>query len=315
MLNTNSLILFGDSVKMIREASNLSHYQVNKLTGIKRDTLRSIERGKCIPRYGTLDLLSNIYRVNLHLLFEKKRDSVEISEFYDYMDSAILSYSTNIFEELTSRFKNIYNTNNLNKSISTNDLKMFELLINLIRDFYDEDFTDYTKNIDLILEKLHLSEICEIYNESKIYFNFIELRIVLILSSYLMRINRSSESILILISISPKLKEAILNDIHRYQMEIKILLNLSYLSFKIEEFQNSLNYANKGIMLAEDLKSVYLLPQLYGRLAVAKMQLGYSSLDYMGDVVNCLFLFDILKDKRMKLIYSKIFEEEYNVII
>jgi len=315
MFQSKSLIEFGESVKQIRVTLGYSRYKVNEMTGIKRDTIRNLENGSRVPRYDTLDQLSKIYKINLHLLFEKKRASHDIYELYQYMDSMLLSYSIDSMTKISDMYEQITELNKNVELISAEDLKLFELFIHLVKNFYDENFSSYDEFIQKIIKALKVKNINEVCSDKKKYFNFIEMRILIILSSYLMRINNHEEAIMILETVSPKIEESILNEINKYQIKIRVLLNLSYLNNITMNFVASMNYAVKGIELSHTMNSTYLLPELYGRLAVSKIQLKYEAPSYDEDIRNCLNLFKLKNNMKLYKIYIDIFERDYKIKI
>lgn len=54
----------------------------------------------------------------------------------------------------------------------------------------------------------------------------------------------------------------------------KIYLNLSYMNFLNSNYEDSLNFANKGINFSNSVRSQYALGHFYGRKGFAEYRLG-----------------------------------------
>ena len=51
---------FGEKLRSIREKSNLTQKEVRDYTGISDESIRRIEKGRVIPKYETLEILSQL---------------------------------------------------------------------------------------------------------------------------------------------------------------------------------------------------------------------------------------------------------------
>nr|WP_300005478.1 helix-turn-helix transcriptional regulator [Tissierella sp.] len=73
---------FGKALRNIRKDLSLTLSKVTLLSGVNSETIRRIESGKVIPKFETLEFLSNVYKVDLNSLFLEYRVD-DYSYFYE----------------------------------------------------------------------------------------------------------------------------------------------------------------------------------------------------------------------------------------
>lgn len=64
------LIKFGQRVRELRKARNLSQEQLAELTGFHRNYIGMIERGERNPALVNIEIFANTFEMNLSELFE-----------------------------------------------------------------------------------------------------------------------------------------------------------------------------------------------------------------------------------------------------
>jgi len=314
MIKSNNLKDFGDAAKELRESLGFSRYFVNEKTGIKRDTLAKIENGESIPRYDTLDNLSILYKVNMHLLFESKRDINDISEFYRYADNLITNFDTDSISRLNDLYVDFEKKNKLSKQVfSDEDLSRFKQIINLITIFYSVKKDDYIHEIKQTLimlgsEGAHLDDVLK-----RKHFDPIEYRLVILLSSFYKQNKQVDLAIETLEVITERLNDVYFYDETILHMHIKAMFNLSYLYYLKGRHQDTLLMANKGINLLSRKHSNYLLAQFRARRCVAYIKMDYPTKTINSEYLHTLFALSLEGNTQLLETYIKIFNERYNL--
>ena len=65
MFSSYDMKSFGVALRTIRESLNLTRSQVSEHLDMYTDTLRKIELGSVIPRYDSLEMLSQLYKIDI----------------------------------------------------------------------------------------------------------------------------------------------------------------------------------------------------------------------------------------------------------
>lgn len=316
MIKSNNLKNFGSAAKALRESLGYSRYFVNEKTGIKRDTLARIENGESIPRYDTLDSLSVLYKVNMHLLFESKREINDINDFYRYADNLITNFDTDSISRLNDLYDDFAEKNKLSKQVfSDEDLVRFKQIINLITIFYSVKKDDYIHEIEQTLSILGSTD-CNLDDIlTKKHFDPIEYRLIILLSSFYKQNKQVELAIKTLEVITERLNDVYFYDETILHMHIKAIFNLSYLYFIKGQHQDTLSMADKGINLLSRKHSNYLLAQLRARRCVAYIRLGYPIEEINSEYLHTLFSLSLEGSTQLLETYIKIFSERYNLEI
>ncbi|HSN66455.1 MAG TPA: helix-turn-helix transcriptional regulator, partial [Fusibacter sp.] len=103
MLSSYDLSKFSSRLKSIRKTLGYAQLEVSESTGINSDTLRRLENGLSIPRFDTLEVLSQFYKVNLILLLDSYKISSQLSYYYDLIDYYMINNDT---ESITRTIQN-----------------------------------------------------------------------------------------------------------------------------------------------------------------------------------------------------------------
>ena len=92
-------------MKKLREVNGYSQIDVQALCGINPDTLRRLENGYTIPKYETLELLSQVYKVDLLNLLRRYRSNEKLYSYYERLDILISRYDIESIRNLEKDFK------------------------------------------------------------------------------------------------------------------------------------------------------------------------------------------------------------------
>lgn len=63
------LIKFGQRIRELRKARNLSQEQMAELTGFHRNYIGMVERGERNPALVNIEIFANAFEMELHILF------------------------------------------------------------------------------------------------------------------------------------------------------------------------------------------------------------------------------------------------------
>jgi len=316
VIKSKDLTLFGQKLISIRESLGYSKMYVSQQTGIRRDTISDIENGKTTPRFDTLDLLSIFYKVNLHLLFETTRKVDELTNLYNFIDRCILKIDSKnmstIRNEYNKRRKEIETSNNL---VSGSELEQFDIFIDLIERYYNNNINDYNLEIAKIKEALSLEslEVFQHNSNKQVYFSFLNIRNLIILSTLLMEVDRNEDALNILYFIYNEIDKYSDFYDYIYMIKTKTILNLSYINHLNANHKLAYKWAVQGIEFAKTNNSMYLLGELFARLGVSKLNLDYEESIDINDFKKAITLFEIQDSHELAETYKDILREMYDI--
>jgi transcriptional regulator with XRE-family HTH domain len=313
-LNNNN---FGRNIKKIREKLGLSLYDVSKQTGLKRQTISNIEKGTCIPRIDTLDLLSNAYKVNIYKLFDESRKVNDFTVLYNKLDLIIVNLNLKNLEEVCNEIKQFVEINiKTINTISKFELQSIYYFIEFINKVYQptEISQDEIKGLLIHLDIHDIKNITHSFLENKL-FTFIEYRLLMVLSMVLINSKNYDEGIALLTHCLDNLSNFVFDELSELHLKLKIYLNISYLYYLKGNYLISLEYSNKGIELATTNHSSYLLSQLFARRAVNKQKLNHSKDSIEEDYIKSVSLFYINNETILTKTYIDVFSTHHNLHI
>lgn len=289
MLSTIEFKNFGQQIKKIRKSIKLTQKKVSEMSGINEDTLRRIENGLVIPKYETLELLSNIYKLDLIKILLDYKSDVSICNIYKLFDTYLITEDKNkiLYLNKINLQINEANTNNLI------DLKEFRLVKEFIKisiSIISNTHLDYIDCIEQLEKSLKytIDEFNLTFFKSYKYSE-LELRILLVVGLIYKQMNELKKAIDIFDFCLHYLTLTQSNyEITNIQLKIKLYYNLSYAYYKIEDDKNSLKAASLGIKLCHEHKLHYCLEMLLARKAVAELYLKDEN--YMNTFKDALYL-------------------------
>lgn len=316
MLYSNDINNFGRNIKKIRERLRLSLYDVSDKTGLKRQTISNIERGNCIPRIDTLDILSNVYKVNIYKMFDESRKVHEFALLYKKLDQIITTLDLSNLDNICNDIRDFVSINieKKNNNINKYELESINYFIEFINKVYRSKEISQTEILE-ILKHLEINDINHLTNDylNNRLFTFIEYRLLMVLSMLLIQSKNHDEGLTLLHHCLDNISNFVFDEVSELHLKLKINLNISYLNYLKQDYVNSLEYASKGINLATTNHSTYLLSQLLARKAVAELKLEFSQEIIEEDYLKSIALFYINDNKSLANDYIKIFEKHHHL--
>lgn len=102
---TYDLINYGDQLKRIREQCRLTQLDVSALCGVNRDTLRRIEQGTVIPKYETLELLTQAYKTDVVKMMNQHRLKHRLNKYEVFISEYLVNADWHSFEMFKAHFE------------------------------------------------------------------------------------------------------------------------------------------------------------------------------------------------------------------
>lgn len=302
---------FGELLKNARKSNRLTQLDVYELTGVNRDTLRKLESNQSIPKYDTLERLSIVYKLDLVELFSLSRSNTSFNGIYKLLDDMICNNDFNNIDDIDELIDNYKE-----KDITANkdDVQQLRLFKAIIKDLYTLEEPNYEELIENCYEILRLSN--ENFDESRLLeykYNHFEIRILLIISVCQLRLDNGKEATKIL----KKAESGYINiesqPIWNKKVYIKILSNLSYSHYLIEDYNSSLKYANKAIDYTTSNDMLYML---YMPLAMKSLSIYKLGLDgYIDFAKKSILVLELVGNIELITEYKRIFKKNYNIEI
>lgn len=304
-LNDYNLKWFGTKLQQVRKAANLSQNDVSQLAFIHPDTLRRIETGKNPPRLETIKILSTLYKTDLLHLLSECTNKNTYNELFNQIDKGII-------EKKYLSHCNIKKTIEELKEIETEDafLKIQKLQLISLGDILILSFDDI--KLEQLLECIRIS-IPEFMVETYLDFsyNYIELRVLLLIGLHFAKTENFSLSNSLLHFLEEYSREYELHNLESKKLHLKILSNLSYNYFKIEDDSNSLKYAELGIKYSVKYDTFYLLHHFYFRKAISLLYLRKSGVE--DSINNCFAILKLTNKEQLLIDYKHILTKKYNI--
>ncbi|MGV8164561.1 MAG: helix-turn-helix domain-containing protein [Alkaliphilus sp.] len=312
MFSSYKLMEFGNKLQQIRKDAKLTQSAVHDLTGLSEETIRRMESGKVIPKYETLETLSNAYKHDLLDLLKTYRKHVKIFDFYNDLDTSIMTTDLPQIKLLMDNIKQLKSDSLTPSLINSNEFSLLESFLQCTICYYDNEYSEFEKLITTLISSLNLS----IYKFSLSNFeantyNPLEIRVLLLISLILIRKND--------IEFSTKIMKFCLDYMLNYSNETygstklisKLYYNLSYNYHLLDQQSQVLRYSNLGIEYTIKNSSFYCLPYLYSRKSIAQFKLGDK--EYKRTLKKAIGLLQILGDKETAKSIQETAEKMYEI--
>lgn len=227
------LIRFGHIIEEIRKSKNIKKLDVRKNTGIHSDTLKFLEYGKKLPNTDTLARLGEYYGISLFNILDECRyeNNEYVISIIDRFDK--MSYLDCVEDIVKLRKELLEHINNFISSYpprTTKKLQQLDLLMQIIFLKNKKDIMNVRNSEALAIEALRISHPnFHVHLYDRMFYNSVELRILLLLAFSLVRQQRNSVAI--------NITKYIINILHKHMKstpELDTLLlqahfNLSYI--------------------------------------------------------------------------------------
>lgn len=313
MFSSYNLEPFGMELKRLRELNGLTQIDVQTLSGINPDTLRRIENGYTIPKYETLEILSDLYKVDLLDILRTYRSNEKLYNYYDRLDFIISNYNVTILQDLSADFEEFLEDGR-GDLITPYTYEQFKLMIEGIGQYNSTKKDKRLKSLNTFIAALKLSvHDFELLNYSQFNYNIIEKRILILIALGLSE-HKDYE-------LSNNLLNMVINNMDlstrvEYNVSlliIKVYFQLSYNSHSLSDDLKALEYANKGIEYSVQNNLMFGLYLLYYRKAVAEFLLNDEN--HLDSFNKSIMILEIQNKLELASIYRDITKENYGINI
>lgn len=280
---------FGLRLRALRKDCGLSQNEVSIRTGMNTDTLRRIENGSVIPRYESLEVLSNLYQVNLLQVLDQCKVSNQLLRYYDALDYILLKSDADALQQLIEQFRKDASKAKHKQHIHPQELEQFNLLlINLQKSFSSnlEDKAAAKEGLWRILHDKYPRLSLETL-ESFAFTDF-EAKVLLMVAVLSAELDERPQSTTILsyIKLHKKPQETARHT--EKKMYIKALINLSYNNHLDDKHQEAHEVAVAGITECLRYDLLYGLYLLYYRKGIAEIHLQQPALESLQSCFQLL---------------------------
>ncbi|MBF4693103.1 helix-turn-helix domain-containing protein [Fusibacter ferrireducens] len=292
---------FGVYIRNVRISLGLTQKDVSRLTRINSETLRKMENGMTIPKFETLEYLSVAYKQDVLAVFTFFRKDQELYGLYKDLDYIIVSNELERLNDFQDNLKAIENGNEKIVLFNNNEIDQLKLITEGIK-FLNLGSNHYQDALDILNQAIHKTlKGFKVDRFEYFKYNQIEKRILLLLAVTYAELGEyefSNELLIFLMNISNGNQFMSQTDLFMY---IKIIFNISYNYHELDQFENSLEYATKGIELCLKNETTYLLSGLLFRRAVSKKNLRCP--DSESDFKKSIELLNVMEHEVLKKIY------------
>lgn len=304
MFSTYDMKKLGATLRTIRESNNLTRIQVSTHLGLHTDSLRKIESGSVIPKYESLERLSQLYRIDILNLLRSHRYNISLEKIYESLDEFLVNDKTESILDLKNQ---IHKDPNKYALLSQDEYFTLKLFIDSVIVFHENKTPDLKELVSIIEQHIDIHTLKK-SNITQIASPLLT-RLANVLAMIHMRLSNYDSSINILEAILEIAKKDTSNLFVTYKFEVKYCYSLSYCYFLQSNYEKSLYYANQGIDLAIKNQSMYMLYSLYSRKGASEFKLEIET--YKDSFAKCIHLVDMLGDESLTKKYIEITREKY----
>ncbi len=280
-------VAFGLRLKALRKRCGLSQLDVSTRTGMNSDTLRRIENGSVIPKFESLEVLSDLYKVNLIHILDQCKISNRLMCYYEKLDHILLKSDTVALESLIEQFHS--ETPSQSSQLNPRESKLFSRFLKALKLGFSQEHNDKEVSSQLLWElltesnsKLSLTQL-DIQQIS----NFEE-KVLLFYGVLCAEIHRLEDSTAILEFLRKK------SQAHKHlshsekSLYIKTLINLAYNYHLSDQHQQAYQTASEGIAFCLEHDLLYGLYLLYYRCGIAAHHLDCADNSYFDKAFGLL---------------------------
>jgi len=300
---------FGKYMKSVRKSLNLTQHDVVNMCNVNVETLRRLEKGLVIPKYDTLEYLSDAYKMDVMSLFSFFRSSEALYNFYNYMDEIIIEYNLEKLASLENEYNEILSDVKLDKIINNTQMDQMALIVRGIKEFSKERYHDCLATFIGTMKLSNKEFEIEKYNQFK--YTELDYRILLLIALGLSEVEELEHANEILELILKKFTSTARVNENDKKLLIKVYSNLSYNCHCLDDFERALKFADKGIEYCNKNHTTYGLFLLYYRRGVAKYLL--KKRNYRKDFEYCIMLLEMQKNKKLIEVYKQVTKDKYDI--
>lgn len=304
MLSSYDLSKFSSRLKSIRKTLGYAQLEVSESTGINSDTLRRLENGLSIPRFDTLEVLSQFYKVNLILLLDSYKISSQLSYYYDLIDYYMINNDTESITRTIQNFEENIIINEFNM-VDIRDIEQLKLFFIGLKLSYQSNNEANKDSLNYLVKALQISNpLFNIDNWQSYKYNFLELRILFAIAS-IEGHNRncvlSNEILLMILSYLDTSKYA------KHYEKVLVIKSYSIMSYnyhRLDQHDMALEYSEKGIQFCIDNSIMTYLALLLSRKGMAMYHLKMDG--YQAFILQAIELLKIQKNDSLAKEYEAI---------
>lgn len=313
MFTSYDLIPFGQRLRSIRKNLGYSQKEVSKLSGINVDTLRKLESGQSIPRFDTLEHLTHIYKTNLLLLLDAYKSSKALFHYYDQIDQLITSNDLEKIQKIKSQFDHDHKAQK-DTLINARDYDQLNMFFEALILSYDQDSKVLEKAIGMLTDSLSLTLIgFEVDNFGQFKYNFFEQRILFLIASILVPLNKSNLSNKILKHLLNAFDFSIYSSLNEKRLIAKSYSLIAYNYHMIDAHDQVIQYANMGIQHCITHEISTYLYLLLSRKGLAEYNLNNPN--YKISLKKALQLLNIYENHSVYQQYKDIMANQYQIYV
>lgn len=315
MFNSLNNKEFGQFLKTLRLKLSLTQAAVRDLTGINTDTIRRIEIGQVIPRYETLALLSQVYKIDLVKKFSEHRSEITLVNIYSELDKCLHNYDVDGIRHVQNSLdENVLKSKTANKLINPIEVKQLKMYVDVLLLHFSSEMIDYNEAINKLQSALRLSiGSFSIKNFENLKYNPFELRILILYALMWSRNEHYDISNKILYFILDWISFIFPDEQIANHCLIKTHFNISYNYHMMYKYKNSLEHADLGIQTGLRLQLYAELYALYYRKFTAEYNLGIPT--HLESLRKCMFFIDIIGNNYLLATYAEVTKAKYNIDI
>lgn len=256
---------FGETLQKMRKDLNLTQVEVAFSSGINVETIRRIEAGKVIPRFETLEFLSNVYKQDLNSLFLEYRVD-DYSYFYEIKNRLEGKFNRNEFHTLDIELKELdLIVDHIHNIFYKNFISQLILLSEAV--ILYKKTKKYIEALEKLIQAIKItSPTFNLENYNSFLYSSIEVRILMNIAFVMNKLNHKNEYKNIL-------EFCILNLDFNDELYPKLCHNLSGVYRRNENFEKALEYSKIGIDSSKKNRNVNTLHGLYYGKGIAEYKL------------------------------------------
>jgi transcriptional regulator with XRE-family HTH domain len=240
--------LIGEKIKFLRQNAGFSQAQLAEGI-ITQSQISNIEKGKIIPLCTTLFQLANKLGVDVNYFYEHAYDSR-----HDYINEVKIQIRKAIRERDYTEVERLILAERNNPSFKNSFNRQFLQWHLGIVEYYNK--WDINKSLSTLGEALEMDTELNIYN-SKLQ----KIEILISIAIIYNETGQYKDSIQVYEQALNKLLSLI--DVRDLKIEIRICYGIAKSLYKIDEYQKSISFCNRGILKCINHELLYLLGELY----------------------------------------------------
>lgn len=281
---------FGKKIKEIRKSLNLTQKKISESTYIDVVTIRRIEKGKVIPKFDTLEILSPIFKEDLiALLLEYRFDNYSV--FYEIKNRIESKLDSGEFYTLHSEFKELNNLLSSTKNMYYKNLITQLILLTESIILYN----DNPKN-NIVLNKLVeaikiTTPTFNLDDYDSFVYSSMEIRILMNMAFVLNKLNHKQKYI--------EIMEFCINAVDTDdEIYPKLCYNLAGAYTRNKDFEKALKFSIMGIKSCQETRNLNGLSLLYYGKGIAEYKLNKE--EYIESLKTSIYLCKAFGQDKLK---------------